>query len=155
MNLYIKQKVFTWGDQFTVYDEAGSERYTVQGEVFSWGKKLHLYDLAGVECAFIRQKVWTFLPRYYINRGGVDVAEVVKEIAFFRQSYTVSGLGWQVAGDIFAHEYEITDGTRTVVTVSKQWMTWGDAYEIHISPDVDEVDALAVVLVIDACLESQ
>lgn len=155
MNLYVKQKVFSWGDRFTVYDENGNERYGVQGEVFSWGKKLHLFDLAGIECAFVHQKLFSFLPRFFISRNGADVAEVVREFTFFHPEYTVKGFGWRVEGDLFAHEYEITDGTRTVVTVSKQWMTWGDAYEICIAPEVDEVDALAVVLVIDACLESQ
>ena len=154
MNLYVKQKVFSWGDQFTVYDENGNERYGVQGEVFSWGKKLHVFDLAGIECAFVRQKPFSFLPRFYISQNGRDVAEVVREFTFFHPTYTVKGLGWRVEGDLFAHEYEITDGMRTVVTVSKQWMTWGDAYEIRISPDVDEIHALAVVLVIDACLEN-
>lgn len=154
MNLYIKQKVFSWGDQFTVYDETGNERYGVQGEVFSWGKKLHLFDLAGIECAFVHQKVFSFLPRFYISRDGVDVAEVVREFTFFHPEYTVKGLGWRVEGDLFAHEYEITDGTRTVVTVSKQWMTWGDTYEICVAPEVDEINALAVVLVIDACLDN-
>ncbi len=27
MKLYIKQKVFSWGDKFTVKDEAGRDRY--------------------------------------------------------------------------------------------------------------------------------
>lgn len=154
MNLYIKQKVFSWGDRFTVYDEYGKERYGVQGEVFSWGKKLHLFDLAWNECAFVHQKVFSFLPRFFINRNGVNTAEVVREFTFFRPSYTVKGFGWRVEGDLFAHEYEITDGRRTVVSVSKQWLSWGDTYEIRIAPGVDEVDALAVVLVIDACLET-
>lgn len=154
MNLYVKQQVFTWGDRFTVYDEAEHVRYAVQGEVFSLGKKLHMFDLAGIECAFVHQKPFRFLPRFFISRNGNDVAEVVREFTFFRPSYTVKGFGWQVTGDFFAHEYEIKDGTRTVVTVSKQWMTWGDTYEIRIAPGVDEVNALAVVLVIDACLET-
>lgn len=29
MNLYIKQHIFTWGDQFSIYDEAGNEKYRV------------------------------------------------------------------------------------------------------------------------------
>lgn len=153
MNLYIKQKVFSCGDRFTVYDEYGNERYGVQGEVFTWGKKLHLFDLAGIECAFVHQEVFSFLPRFFIRRDGMDVAEVVREISFFHPKYTVKGLDWRVEGDLFAHDYAITDGASTIVTVSKQWMTWGDTYEIRISPEIDEINALAVVLVIDACLE--
>ena len=62
MKLYIKEKVFTWGDKFTVKDERGNDRYIVEGEVFTWGKKLHVYDMDGNEAAFIKQEVWRFLP---------------------------------------------------------------------------------------------
>lgn len=58
MNLCMKQKVFSWGDRFTVWDENGNDRYYVRGEVFSLGKKLHLTDTAGAEVAFIQQKAF-------------------------------------------------------------------------------------------------
>lgn len=155
MNLYIKQHIFTWGDRFSIYDEAGVERYYVEGEIFTWGKKLHLYDLRGNELAFIEQEVLTFLPKYHISRNGAHMAEVVKEFTFFKHEYTVNGLGWQVHGDFWDHEYEITDGSRIIAAVSKEWMTWGDAYEICFGSGVDEVAALAVVLVIDSCIEAE
>ena len=53
MKLYIKEKVFSWGDKFTVKDAYGEDKYIVEGEVFSWGKKLHVYDRSGREVAFI------------------------------------------------------------------------------------------------------
>lgn len=62
MKLYIKQKVFTWGDKFTVKDINGNDRYYVEGEVFSWGKKLHVYDMNGNEAAFIQQRCLAFCP---------------------------------------------------------------------------------------------
>ena len=40
MKLYIKEKVVSWGDKFTVKDAYGEDKYIVEGEVFSWGKKL-------------------------------------------------------------------------------------------------------------------
>ena len=75
MKLYIKQKVFTWGDKFTVKDINGNDRYYVEGEVFSWGKKLHVYDMNGNEAAFIQQKVFSFLPRYFVYVGDEQVAD--------------------------------------------------------------------------------
>lgn len=155
MNLYIKQKVFTWGDKFSIYDEYGTEKYYVEGEVFTWGKKLHLYDMLGQEQAFIQQEVFTFLPKYHISRRGEEVAEVVKEFTFFKPEYTVSGPDWRVLGDFWDHEYEIEGAVGTVAAVSKEWMTWGDSYEIRFGDQVDEVLALAVVLVIDACIAAQ
>ena len=155
MNLYIKQHVFTWGDTFSVYDEEGKERYYVKGEVFSFGKKLHLYDPAGNELAYIEQKLFSFLPKYYIQRQGRMIAEIVKEFTFFKQEYCVNGLEWQVHGDFWDHSYEVVDGGDRIASVSKEWFTLGDAYEIRLNANVDEVNALAVVLVIDACIDAE
>ena len=38
MKLYIKQKVFSWVDRFTVFDETGADKYYVEGE-FSRGER--------------------------------------------------------------------------------------------------------------------
>ena len=155
MNLYIKQRIFTWGDKFSIYDEAGNERYYVEGEILTFGKKLHLYDLGGHELAYIEQQLLTLLPRYTIYRGEEEFAEVVKEFTFFHPEYTVNGPGWKVQGDFFDHDYDITYGDKVIAAVSKEWFTLGDAYEISFGNDVDEIAALAVVLVIDACIDAQ
>lgn len=154
MRLYIKEKVFTWGDQFTVKDERGNDRYAVEGEVFSWGKKLHVYDMNGREVAAIRQEVWSFLPRYYVFCGDRQVAEIKKEFTFFFPKYRIDGLGWEISGSFMAHEYEITQSGRTIVSISKEWMTWGDSYELNITNPSDEIVALAVVLTIDCVMEA-
>ena len=155
MNFYLKQHVFTFGDQFTIYDRNENPRFLVEGEVFSFGKKLHITDPAGNELIYIEQKLFSFLPTYYIYRNGREIAEVIKEFTFFKQEYTINGLNWHVTGDVFDHEYSLDDGNRTVATVSKEWFTWGDAYEISVDDSVEPILALAVVLVIDACLESK
>lgn len=152
MKLYIKQKVFSWGDKFRIYDENENDKYYVEGEVFTFGKKLHLYSRVGNELAFIHQKVWSFLPKYFISRNGTDVAQVIKEFTLFRQEYTVEGLGWNVHGNFWAHEYEISSSGRTIASISKHWFTWGDTYEIDIADDADELIALCVVLIIDAVI---
>ena len=95
MKLYIKQKVFSWGDKFTVKDVNGEDRYFVEGEIFSWGKKLHVYDMCGNEVAFIQQKLFSFLPRYFVYVGDAQVAEIVKEFTFFFPKYSIEGLGWK------------------------------------------------------------
>lgn len=156
MQLYIQQKIFSWGDRFSIYDADGREQYSVEGEVFSFGKKLHLYDKNNIEIAYIEQQLFAFLPRYLIYRGDDVAAEVVKEFTFFHPEYTVEGPGWHVQGDFFDHDYSVTDaGGHNVATVQKEWFTLGDAYCIDIAPDVDPVTTLAVVLVIDACIDAQ
>jgi len=154
MKLYIKEKVFSWGDKFTVKDEYGNDKYFVQGEVFSWGKKLHVYDMTGNEVAFIKQEVWSFLPRFYVFCNNVQVAEIKKEFSFIFPKYSVARLGWEIEGRFMAHDYEIKKGSRTIVSISKEWMTWGDSYELDIANPEDEIVSLAVVLTIDCVTEA-
>lgn len=151
--LYIKQKVFSWGDKFTVKDELGSDRYSVQGEVFSWGKKLHVYDANGTEVIYIQQKVFSFLPKFHIFIDGIQVAEIVKQFTFFKQAYAVNGTSWTVEGDFWAHNYRIFDGDNPVCSITKTYFSWGDSYQLDIREAADEKLALAVVLAIDAVLE--
>ena len=154
MILYIREKVFSWGDKFFVKDESGRDKYVVQGEVFSWGKKLHVYDMTGCEVAFIKQEVWSWLPRYYVFCGERQVAEIKKEFTFFFPKYSIEGLGWEINGTFMAHDYEITQNGRPIVTITKEWMTWGDSYELDIFNPADELVALAVVLTIDCVMEA-
>ncbi len=155
MKLYIKQKVFSWNDKFSVFDENENLKYFAESEVFTFGKKLHLHDACGMEVAFISEKITFMFPRFNIIRNGESVAEVVKEFSFFRPKYHIEGLGWRIDGDMFDHDYEIWQGDQVIATVCKAWFSWGDAYEIDISPNAHLITALAVVLVIDACLEAQ
>ena len=154
MKLYIREKVFTWGDKFTVKDEWGCDKYFVEGEIFTWGKKLHVYDTAGNEVAFIKQEVFSLLPRYYVFCGDEQVAEIKKEFSFLFPRYSIEGLGWEIEGRFMAHEYEITRNGYPIVSISKEWMTWGDSYELDIANPSDEIVALAVVLTIDCVTES-
>ena len=155
MKLYMKQKVFSIGDTFTVKDQMGEDKYFIKGEVFSWGKKLHVYDLSGREVAFVRQKLWTFLPRYMVSVNGTDVAEIVKEFTFLRPKYSILGPGWEVDGSFWEHDYQVSENGRPIVSIRKEWMTWGDTYELDIADAGNEVMALAVVLAIDCVLDAQ
>ena len=154
MKLYIKEKIFTWGDKFTVKDEYGRDKYIVEGEIFSWGRKLHVYNMTGYEVAFIKQEVFSWMPRYYVFIGGRQVAEICQRFSLFTPRYTIDGPGWEVSGSVWGHEYAITKAGRHIVTISKEWMTWGDSYELDIADPNDEIIALAAVLTIDCVVES-
>lgn len=155
MKLYIKQKVFSFNDKFTVKDESGADRYFVEGEIFTLGKKLHVYDVNHTERIFLQQKVWTFLPRFFVFVDGLQVAEIVKEFTFLKPKYSILGLNWEVIGNFWAHDYEIINQGHVVVNIKKEWLTWGDTYVLDIPDQRDELNALAVVLAIDAVMSQQ
>ena len=155
MKLYLQQKLFSIRSRSTLYDAAGNPCYYSEAPMASIGTKLFIKDLQDRELATIRQKIFSFLPTYFIEVNGEIVATVVKKFTLFRHEYVIDGIGWTVHGDMFDHDYEIYDGDRLIACVSKEWFTLGDAYAIDISPEAPVVTALAVVLVIDACLDAQ
>lgn len=155
MQLYINQKIFSFKDKFSVLDEYGNAKYYIEGEMFSWGKKLHLYDMYGNELAMIHQKAISFMPKFRVYINGQQIAEIIKKVTFLSQKYEISGLNWITSGSFSAHDYQITDGVHTVASIHKQWMSWGDSYELYIDEQQNEVVALAVVLAIDCAMFSK
>ena len=84
----------------------------------------------------------------------MQIAEIKKEFTFLFPKYSIQGLGWEIEGKLMAHEYEIIKNGHSIVTISKEWMTWGDSYELNIVNPEDEIVALAVVLTIDCVMEA-
>ena len=154
MKLYMKEKLFSFHDQFTIKDEHGWDKYFVEGEFLSLGKRLHLNDIHGREIAFIQQQLFTLMPRFSVSVAGREIAQIRKEFTFFFQRYVIDGLGWEIDGDVWAHDYVIRKNGRTIVRITKEWLTWGDSYVLDILDPADELVALAVVLTIDCVAEA-
>ncbi|MDE6863009.1 MAG: hypothetical protein K2J41_01320 [Eubacterium sp.] len=82
MKLYMKQKVFSFRDRFTIKDEYGEDKYYIEGEILSLGKKLRIYDMGGNELAFVREKLLAFMPKFTVEINGREIAEIVKKLTF-------------------------------------------------------------------------
>ncbi|MDQ3815032.1 MAG: LURP-one-related family protein, partial [Armatimonadota bacterium] len=90
MRYVMKQKWFSFGDQFAIRDEAGQEVLQVKGRIFSFGDKLSLQDRTGNEIAFIDQKLLSWGPTYEIYQQGQLRAVVKKHLfTFFKCRFTV------------------------------------------------------------------
>jgi uncharacterized protein YxjI len=155
MKLYVKEKFFTWVRDFSVYDASGNERYHVSGEFMSLANKLHVTDRDGVERAYVHSVPFSWHPTYVVEIGGREACRIVKEFTFFRPSYRFEGLDWRIEGGNWSHDYTVMSGRGPVASIRKAWFTLGDAYEIDIADDADELTALAAMLAIDSVLASQ
>jgi uncharacterized protein YxjI len=156
MRYVMKQKLFCWGDDFTIKDEAGTDRFFVDGKAFSLGKQLSFQDMEGQELAFIRQKLLAWGPTYEIYRDNGLFAVVKKELfTFFHCRFTVDVPGpddLEAKGDFTDHEYEFWRQSGLRATVSKQWFAWSDTYGVEIAEGEDDILILASTVVIDmAC----
>ena len=153
MRYLMKQKLFCFGDDFVIKNEAGNDAFFVDGKVFTLGKKLSFQDMHGKELAFIQQKLLSWGPTYEIYCEG-NLAAVVKKhlFTFFRCAFTVDVPGpddIEAQGSFLDMEYTFTRGGRQVAEVSKRWFSFGDTYGVDIADGEDQILLLASTVVID------
>ena len=151
MQLRIRQKVFSWTDSFEVYDASGAPRYEVRAEFFSLGHRLHVYEKStGREVGMIRERLFTLLPTFEIEKDGYICGTIRKKFTFFAQNYEVDYRDWQVEGDFMGWDYRVLQNGTAVMTISKELFRWSDTYVLNIHNPADEVAGLLLVLAIDA-----
>lgn len=149
MKLLFKQRAFTWFDSYDIFDEAGNTVYTVQGRL-AWGHKLEISDTAGNYLGQVRQEVLTFRPRFSLFIGENCVGQLRKEFALFKPVFTLDCNGWEIEGNFWEWDYRVTEGSRIVMTVSKELFHWTDTYQMDIADPRDALLCLMIVLAIDA-----
>ena len=153
MRYMMRQRILSWGDDFSIKDADGQEVYYIDGKVFSFGNKLSIKDRSGAELARINQKLLSLGPQYEIVSGGETVAVVKKHLFTpFRARFTVDVPGpddLEATGDFLDHEYVFERSGRVVARVSKKWFSLADTYAVDVDEGQDDVLLLAAAVVID------
>lgn len=150
MKLLFKQRFLSWLDSYDIYDESENVVYTVKGQL-SWGHKLVIYDAAGREVGMVSQKIFTFLPKFEIYKGGQYIGCLNREFSFFKPHYNLDYNGWHIDGSIMEWDYQVLDGIgNNIANVSKELFKFTDTYVLNINNPQDALDVLMFVLAIDA-----
>ena len=148
MKLYIKQKVFSLNEKFTVKNGLGDDVFFVEGQFLSIPKQFYIYDSSNNQVASIKKKLLTFMPHMLISTAGRTL-EIVKDFTLLSQHYTIPTIGWDIRGDFTSHEYSISHGNEMIASISKEWLSWGDSYVADIQNDYDALLVLCVMICID------
>lgn len=150
MKLYIKQKVFSIGAKFNVYDERQQSKYIVEGAWFSFTSRHTIYDSSRLELVSIRKRPFSFLAKFDIQMDDGKTYYMNSSFRFIEEAAVVKDIGWSIVSTSFRHEYCIRDKNDNIIArISKKWLSWGDTYEIDIVEGIDEVLVLAVVICYD------
>ncbi len=150
MKLLFKQKMFSWFDSYDIFNEAGETVYKVKGQL-AWGHCLKIYDASGNEIATVKQKIFTWMPKFEMYYGDKYVGCISREFTFFKPKYNIDCNGWRVEGDWLEWDYSIISHSgQQVASVSKKIWNWTDTYEIEVLDPRDALCALMLVIAIDA-----
>ena len=150
MYLLFKQRLFSWFDSYDVFDRNGETLFTVKGQL-AWGHCLKIYNRNNVEIATVKERIFTFLPKFELFEGERYIGCISKEFTFFRPKFNIDFNGWHIEGDLLEWDYSILNSKNTeIATVSKRIWNLTDTYEIFVENPDDALYALMLVLAIDA-----
>ena len=150
MKLLFRQRMFSWFDSYDIFDESENTVYIVKGEL-AWGHCLKIFDAEDREVGCVKERVFTFLPKFEIYMSDKYIGCIEKEFSLFSPKYNIDFNGWDVEGDFFEWDYTISDadGVR-IATVSKELFRLTDTYVIDVENPSDALYALMLVLAVDA-----
>lgn len=150
MKLYLKEKILSVLDSFNVYDEHDDIYFKVKGKL-AFGHKLVIYDAKGEEVGMVKEKIIDILPTFSLYKDGKKVGECKKKLTLIKPKFDVDFNDWEIKGNWLEWDYSICDKKDKVVAViSKKLFRLTDTYVIDVKDREDALDALMVVLAIDA-----
>jgi len=153
--LYIKQKLLSLGEKFTVKDESGKDVYFIEGSFLKIPKTFSIKNNRGEEVALITKKVFTFWPKFIVQVYGKDVITIKQQFSFIRHRYSIEGYGIEIKGDWLDMNFRVLHQGELVGTVSKKWFSWGDSYKVEITKEELEELMIAIVVAIDCVISDE
>lgn len=147
--LYIKQKVFSLGENFTVTDEYEQPRYFVEGSFLKLPKHFLIYDENQQEIGKITKKTLALLPKFFVEVDGNEMITLKKEFTFFKSRYTISAQQIEIEGNWWDMNFVVSARGKQVAEIAKKWFSWGDTYEVIIFDEAMERLVLSLVIAID------
>lgn len=151
MNYQIRQKIFSFGDSFTINDSNGNPHFQVEGKVFSFGDKLRIYDMAGNELFYIEQQLLKLFAEYNLYQNGQQVATCKQKFSFLGAQFDISSSQgeYQIQGKPLSYNFQILKNGSVVANINKQFLSLSDTYEVSISDSEDQGFMIALVIIID------
>lgn len=61
--MLFKQRIFSWFDSYDIFEEDGNTLYVVKGQL-AWGHCLKIFDSSDREVGSVKERVFTFLPKF-------------------------------------------------------------------------------------------
>jgi uncharacterized protein YxjI len=157
MKLYIRQRIFSLGDKYDIYDVNQNVVFNVKSELFTIGAKLHLCDSYGQELYYIKRRITFFLAEYEIYKNSILCAAISQEFTLFRSKLNVESCygNFTLKGDLFRMDYEIYKDGIYFGSVHKKWLSWGESYELDIPQEENAGFFCALVIAIDNCMHNE
>ena len=152
ITLHVTQQ-FSVRERFTVTDDQGTVRYSVDGSFFRIPKEFRITDAAGNMVARLWKVPISLMPRYILEIGGEKAALIQQRFTMLRKRLTVTPIGSysdiEVRGDIWNMNFDLFRRGRPVGHVGQKWLSLRDRFTIVVEEPSAEILVVSIVVAID------
>ncbi len=148
----IKKNMWSLKGNYHVVNEQDVEILHAEGKPLSLRKKYIVKNVEGEELFYIRQKLLTFQPTFFISKNGKDLFKIVKSFSFKPEIFVESledPDAFYVEGNFWGFEFKFFQDGREFAYVSKDIWKMTDTYGVAIEDGKDDQLILTVVIIIN------
>lgn len=154
----VKEKLWSWSGEFTIYDDREMIAYTVKGKKFSWTKLMTFYDWEENYLFTIRRRLFTLRPTFIIEREEEEICRIVKRITIkprIEVDFAQPGHNLVIEGNLWGNEYRFFKNDVEFAFVSKDIWKLAGSYGVAVEDAEDADIVLAIVVVIELMKDAQ
>jgi len=158
MRYHVKERAWTWTEEFEIYDDGQNPIYDVRGRLFSGDHLWLTASATGEELVQVIPDFHFFGPASYQIYWKEQLwATVEEEFSWFSEAFSVEtadGMIYQIEGEFWSSDFSITDGYGNILAeVSKELSWFEDCYALDVAEDALAAFIVALVLVVDTVRE--
>lgn len=154
-NLYMKQKMFSIGEKFSIQNEEGDIVYKVEGSFFKIPKSFKMYDQDYRLVGTVTKEMFKLLPKFKIAVENEPTIRIEKGFTFFKDRYRIISENVEVRGDWLDKNYEIYRDGKSIAKVTQKWIAMTDTFEIKVIDEKYEHLTIMLVAAIDFVKDQQ
>ena len=151
--LYIRQKIVSLNDRFSVTDIDQVVQYTIEGSFIKIPKQYTIFNASGDEVAEITRKLISLLPVFTVDFNAKETITIKKHFSFLKEKLTIEGAGIVLTGDLFDLHFDIQKDGETIGAIQPKIFSWADTYELTILNEQYEEMIVALTVAIDRIKE--
>ena len=149
MKYLFKQRILSWFDSYDIYDENNNIAFIVKGEL-SLGHQLRIFDNNNQELGVLKEKIFTFLPKYYMyDSNGNKIGLIEKQLSLLKPKYKLTCNDWKVLGDFWSWNYSVNNSLNETIMTARRQLALNDQYTIDVPDEKNSLLCLMIVLAID------
>lgn len=155
IKLYMKQKIVSIKDKYSICDLNQNPKYWVVGNLL--GLSFKIEDANGSEIMEIKKKLIAIMPEYTIIQNEQTIGKIKKKIKLTRPviSGEVNNQEIEIKGDISGYSFSIKLNGTEIGSVDTERLTWGDVYSIDIKQADKQDLVVAIAIIVDNSLKGK